>query len=117
MADKKAKFKSKLRDKFKRTAMKNKADGRSLSYKPLKGEHKEVSLPKSASPIFSLSKIAGKIKASTQKRAHELLGGEVKKGATKAHKGLTGIRHPAQLIPAIKTGSTLAGLIQSLMKK
>ena len=120
MAEKK-KFKSKLRDKFKARAAKNEASGRSLGYGDRTAEsyykdRKDVSVPQSRRTSY-FDQIKGKVKEASQKRAHEVLSGKLKDGATEVHKGLTGIRHPAQLIPAVKAGTTLAGIIKSLTKK
>jgi hypothetical protein len=121
MAEKK-KFKSKIRDKFAASAKAGEG-GRSLSYKSLDYDHyrdyKDVTLPESEKKKFNTS-----LKTAMQNRAKEVLSGGVdsaKKaltaGANEVHKGLTGIRHPAQLIPMAKGVNTLAGLIRALTKK
>jgi hypothetical protein len=117
MPDKK-KFKAKLREKFAGKA--KKANGRSLAYAEMNaenhyGKYKEVTLPES-----QRSKFNTKIKEAMKTRAQEILseGGKAAKDSAKeVHKGLTGIRHPAQLIPLIKGASTLEGIIRALTKK
>jgi hypothetical protein len=111
------KFKSKLRGKLKAAAKRNEAEGRSLGYGDRTVGHRGgVSIPKSQRTAF-FDQVTGKIKKASKKRAHEVLGSKLKGSAEEAHRGLTGIRHPAQLIPAFKAGSTLTGIIKSLTKK
>ena len=123
MADKK-KFKSKLRDKFKKAKERDKSGGRSLGYgdrtaENYYGDYKEVTLPESQRKQFNT-----RLKEAMQNRAKEVLSEGTRTGlntakdsAREVHRGLTGIRHPAQLIPAIKGASTLAGIIKALTKK
>jgi hypothetical protein len=123
MAEKK-KYRAKLREKFKARAERDEAGGRSLSVgdrnvKDHYGDYKEITIPNSQRGAFN-----AKITAAMKNRATEVLSGAAKTGLAKekvltkeAHKGLTGIRHPAQLIPAIKGVSTLAGIIKALTKK
>ncbi len=120
----KKKFKAKLRDKFKRRAAKNEGGRRSLSYgdrtaEDYYGEYKEVSLPESQRSAFNAS-----LKGAMKKRAEEVLSrgkdtvrGKLQDSAKEIHKGLTGIRHPAQLIPAAKGARSLHSIIKALIKK
>ena len=108
MAEKK--FKSKLRKKLSDRAKKNESGGRSLSYKTLEGGHKEVGVPQRKSYF---DQIKGKVVEASKKQAHKILGGRAGEEA----KGLSGIRHPAQLIPAYNKGRSLADIIKALTKK
>jgi hypothetical protein len=119
------KYVSKLRDKFKERASASGEGGRGLSFKSLSydddlyKDYKEVTLPESQKKKFNTS-----LKAAMKKRAEEVLSGGASSGkkaltdgAKEIHKGLTGIRHPAQLIPVAKGVNNLAGLIRALTKK
>jgi hypothetical protein len=117
------KYVSKIRDKFANRAKKDESDGRGLAYKSLDYDHykdyKNVTLPESEKKQFNTS-----LKTAMQARAKEVLSGVASSGkkaltdsAKEAHKGLTGIRHPAQLIPIAKGVKNLAGLIRALVKK
>ncbi len=61
-------------------------------------------------------KVIAKAKTASQDHAKKVLSGGLKGGADEATKGLLGIRHPGQLIPAIKASSTLSGIIKAFMK-
>ena len=112
------KFKSKLREKFRAVAKKDKASGRSLSYGSAQARYgdNEVTVPKpQRKAYFDQVKgtVVDKVKTATKKKAKEAL---VKKGSEQSEQGLTGIKHPAQLIPAIEGASTLSSIIKAFMK-
>lgn len=115
------KFKSKLREKFRAVAKKDKAGGRSLSYGSSRVRYgdNEVTVPKpQRKAYFDQVKgtVVNKVKTATKKKAKEALSARVKKGSEQAEKGLTGVRHPAQLIPAIKASGTLSSIIKAFLK-
>ncbi len=116
-----AKYESKLRGKLAARAKKIEAGGRSLSYGTAATRHKDnkVTVPKAkrGELVSTLrDKVAAKAKTAAQDHAKKVLGGKLKDGGDEASKGLLGIRHPGQLIPAIKAGSTLSGIIKAFMK-
>ena len=115
------KFKSKLREKFRAVAKKDKAGGRSLSYGSAQARYgdNEVTVPKSKRKAYFdqvKGTVVNKVKTATKKKAKEALSDKVKRGSEQAEKGLTGIKHPAQLIPAIKASDTLSSIIKAFMK-
>jgi hypothetical protein len=110
------KFKSKLRDKLGNAAKKSEAGGRTLGYKPLEGKHTSLSIPEGQRKSY-FDQIKGKVVSASKKLAQGTLRSKLKDTATDVHKGLTDIRHPAQLIPAFEKGKTLGGIISALTKK
>ena len=119
-----AKYKSKLREKLAVAAKRNGANesgGRSLSYGSAASRHEDnkVTVPKKkrGNLVSTLKdKVIAKAKTATQDHAKKVLSGGLKDGADEASKGLLGIRHPGQLIPAIKAGGTLSAIIKAFMK-
>ncbi len=111
------KYKSKLREKMKLRNERGEA-GRSLgtadrTVQSHYGQRSKPRAAKSKSPISNLgSRIRSAITSSAKKAATSKL-----KSSSESNRGLTGIRHPAQLIPAIKTGRTVAGLVKAIVKK
>ena len=118
------KYKSKLREKLAAASKRdeaNEAGGRTLSYGNAATRYKDnkVTVPKKkrGALVSTLKdKVIAKAKTATQDHAKKVLSGGLKGDIDEATKGLLGIRHPGQLIPAIKAGGTLSAIIKAFMK-